>query len=91
MKAIFFAAAAALSLGVGSANADERAGQAGGYLYPDYTAPDAVVGGAPASVQKSLPVETAQNGQTIPAYVARSQGLGTWLFPPSIHGDGGNN
>jgi hypothetical protein len=91
MKAIFFAAAAALSLGIGSAYADERAGQASGYVYPDYTAPGAVVAGAPASVHKSLPVAAAQAGQTIPAYFAHSQSLGTWLFPPSMHGDGGNN
>jgi hypothetical protein len=88
MKTMLLAAAAALSLGIGSAYAD--AGVAGGYVYPDYIAPGAIYAGALPPVQNTPPVATAQNGQTIHAYVAHSRSLGTWLFPPAING-GGNN
>jgi hypothetical protein len=90
MKTMFLAAAAALSLGIGSAYADAGGGQAGGYVYPDYIAPGAIYAGAPSPVQNTPPVATAQNGQTIHAYVAHSRSLGTWLFPPDTNG-GGNN
>ena len=87
---MLFAAAAALSLGIGSAYADAGGGKAGGYVYPDYIAPSTIYAGTPSQVQKTAPVATAQDGQTIHAYVAQSRSLGTWLFPPNMNG-GGNN
>ena len=90
MKTMLLAAAAALSLGIGSAYADAGGGLAGGYVYPDYIAPGAIYAGALPPVQNTAPLATAQNGQTIHAYVAHSRSLGTWLFPPAING-GGNN
>ena len=39
MNTVLLAAAAALSLGVGSAFAADSQGQAGGYAYPDYVFP----------------------------------------------------
>ena len=45
MKTMLFAAATALSLGIGSAYAAQ--GPADGYVYPDYIAPGSVYAGAP--------------------------------------------
>jgi hypothetical protein len=71
MKTMLFVAATVLSLGVGSAYANETRGQAGGYVYPDYQFPR----------QSAPPVTTTPSGQAIHAYVANSNS-GTWLFPP---------
>ena len=76
MKTMLLAAAAALSLGIGSAYANESGGQSGGYVYPDYQFP---VHNAPA-------VATTQNGQAVGAYVTQSS-HGTW-FQGSHGGDG---
>jgi hypothetical protein len=85
MKTMLLAAAAALiSLGVGSAYAGDGEGPAGSYIYP---------GSIYAGVQTPLntpSVATAQNGQAVRAYVTRSS-HGTWLFPPNQTGGGGNN
>ena len=59
MKTMLLAAAAALSLGIGSAYANESGGRSGGYVYPDYQFP----------MQKAPAVATAQNGQAVRAYV----------------------
>ena len=71
MKTMLLAAAAALSLGIGSAYANESGGQAGGYVYQDYQFP----------TQSAPPVATAPSGQAVHAYVANSS-HGTWLFAP---------
>jgi hypothetical protein len=91
MKTMFLAAAAALSLGIGSAYADAGGGQAGGYVYPDYVAPGAIYAGAPSPMQNTPSVATAQNGQVTHIFGTHSQSQGVWLFPPSQVGGGGNN
>jgi hypothetical protein len=86
MKTMLLAAAAALSLGVGSAYAGDGQGPAGGYVFPGYIIPGSVYAGAPTP---SVPA--VQNGQAqTHAYVTRSQSQGTWLFPPNPN-QGGNN
>jgi hypothetical protein len=83
MKTMLLAAAAALSLGAGSAYAAGSGNQSGGYVYPDYVFPGSVYAGnrVPAS-----PAVTAQNGQAVHAYATHSQSQGTWLFPPNMNG-----
>jgi hypothetical protein len=81
-------AAAALSLGIGSAYAAQ--GPADGYVYPDYITPGSVYAGAPTAVQSTPGVATAQNGRAVHTYVTHSQSQGIWLFPPNQAG-GGNN
>jgi hypothetical protein len=82
MKTMLLAAAAALSLGVGSAYANESGPQAGGYVYPNYQFP----------THNAPPAVAAQNGQASQLYVTHSETVnhGTWLFPPDQFG-GGNN
>jgi hypothetical protein len=77
MKTMLLAAAAALSLGVGSAYAKDSGGQSGGYVYPDYQ----------FSTQSAPSVATAPSGQAIQTHVASSN-RGTWLFPPDQDGNG---
>ena len=85
MKTMFLAAAAVLSLGVGSAYAGDGEGPAGGYVYPGYIIPGSVYAGA------QTPSVAARNGQAqTHAYVTRSQSQGMWLFPPNPN-QGGNN
>jgi hypothetical protein len=69
MKTMLLAAAAALSLVVGSAYANESGSQSGGYVYPDYQFPSQNVPSGAA----------AQNGQATHTYVTQSS-HGTWLF-----------
>ena len=89
MKTKLLAAAAALSLGIGSAHAADGQGPAGGYLYPDYIAPGSVYAGAPTSVPTTP--ATAQNGRAVHTYVTHSQSQsGIWLFPPNQAGGGSN-
>jgi hypothetical protein len=84
MKMLFFAAAAALSLGIGSAYAGDGEGPAGGYVYPG-----SIYAGVQTPLQKTPMAVTARNGQTTHVYVTRSN-QGTWLFPPNQN-QGGNN
>ena len=72
MKTILLAAAAALSLGVSSAYANENGRQSGGYVYPDYQ----------LSTQNTPSAVAAQNGQATQTYVTQS-GRGTWMFLPN--------
>jgi hypothetical protein len=74
---MLLAAAAALSLGVGSAYADSGDGQVPNTLFTEIPG---VIAQAPA--QNAPAVATAQNGQAIHAYVANSNS-GTWLFQPN--------
>lgn len=85
MKTMLLAAAAALSLGVGSAYAGDGEGPAGSYIYPG-----SIYAGVQTPLQNAPSVVTAQNGQAVHAYVTRSS-HGTWLFPPNQTGGGGNN
>ena len=82
MKTMIFAAAAALSLGIGSAYADSEGGQ---YANTQFT-PGFV---AQAPVQNAPAVATAQNGQAVRTYVTQSS-HGTWLYGPNQTGDGAN-
>ena len=78
---MFLAAAAALSLGIGSA----YAGEGGTIANTQFTSIPGVVGQPPAQVAPA--VATAQNGQVVQAYVTQS-GRGTCLFPPNQNGNG---
>ena len=71
MKTILLAAAAALSLGIGSAYAAQ--GPADGYVYPDYIAPGSVYAGAPIAVQ-SRRIMTARSTATSLIRRARAPG-----------------
>jgi hypothetical protein len=82
MKTMIIAAAAALSLGVGSAYADSEGGQVAS---TQFTELPGVVSQAP--VQNAPAIAKAQNGQAVHAYVANSS-RGTWLFQPNQNGDG---
>ena len=75
MKTMFLAAAAVLSLGVGSAYANE-----GGVVANTlFTELPGVIAQAP--VQNAPPVATAQNGGQVHVYSTQSS-RGTWLFAP---------
>ena len=80
MKTMLLAAAAALSLGIGSAYADSEGGQVANTRF---TSVPGFLAQAPA--QNAPAVATAQNRQAVRAYVTQSS-HGTWLFPPN---DGG--
>ena len=82
MKTMFLAAAAALSLGIGSAYADSEGGQ---IANTQFTETPGFLAQAPA---QNAPAATAQNGQRVQTYVTQSS-HGTWLFPP--HEGGGAN
>jgi hypothetical protein len=83
MKTMLIAAAAALSLGIGSAYADSEGGQ---FPITQFTEIPGVLAQAPA--QNAPAVATAQNGQAVRAYVTQSS-HGTWLFQP--YQGGGQN
>jgi hypothetical protein len=83
MKTMFLAAAAALTLGVGSAYASEAEG--GTIANTRFTTILGVVAQAPA--QGAPARAAARNGQVVQAYVTQS-GRGTWLFPPNENGNG---
>ena len=74
-------AAAALSLGIGSAYASDSEGASGN---PVYVFPGTVYAG---TVQKAPPVATAQSGPAVHTFIAGSS-QGTWLFGPA---QGGND
>jgi hypothetical protein len=89
MKTMILAAAAALSLGVGSAYAGDGEGPAANTLFTEI--PGVV---AQAQVPNAPAVATAQNrpavqnGQAVHTFVTQS-GRGTWLFAPN--GNQGSN
>jgi hypothetical protein len=90
MKTMLLAAAAALSLGIGSVYAADGQGPAGGYVYPGYIAPGSVYAGVPTPVQNTPRVATAQNGRATHIYGTHSQSDGIWLFPPNDAAGGSN-
>ena len=83
MKTMFLAAAAALSLGVGSAYAGEIEG-----IQPNtyFQQLPGVIAQAPVEAPA---VATAQNGQAAHVYVSQSD-RGTWLFQGGSH-EGANS
>ena len=85
MKTMLLAAASVLSLGIGAAYAGGGEGPAGGYVYPGYIPP-----GATAYPAMQGPVTPAYNGRAVHIFGTRSQGQGTWLFPPNQAGGGAN-
>ena len=82
MKTMLLAAAAALSLGIGSAYADSNS--SGGTIPNTFFTQ--LPGVSPTLPAQHVPAATAQGGPH--AYVTQS-GRGTWLFPP--HDGGGSN
>jgi hypothetical protein len=84
MKTMFLAAAAALSLGLGSAYAGEIEGIQPNTFFQQL--PGVI---AQAPVQAPV-IATAQNGQAVQAYVAQSN-RGTWLFQGGQSHEGANS
>jgi hypothetical protein len=82
MKTMFLAAATVLTLGVGSAYANEGGPVANTF----FTELPGVIAQAPA--QGAPSVVTAQNGQATHVYATRSQGQGTWLHQPNQSSNG---
>ena len=83
MKTMLLAAAAALSLGIGSAYASDSEG--GEIANTQFTSIPGFLAQAPA--QNTPAVATAQNRQAARAYVTQSS-HGTWLYQGSHGGDG---
>ncbi len=77
MKTMILAAAAALSLGVGSAYAGDGEGPAANTQFTEI--PGVV---AQAQVPNAPAVATAQNGRAVSTFVTQSN-HGTWLFAPN--------
>ena len=79
MKTMILAAAAALSLGVGSAYAGDGEGPVANTRFTEI--PGVV---AQAQVPNAPAVATAQNGQAMHTFVTQSN-HGTWLFAPNAN------
>jgi hypothetical protein len=84
MKTMLLAAAAALSLGLGSAYAGEIEGI---QPYTYFQQLPGVIAQAPVQTRS---VATAQNGQAVHAYVAQSN-RGTWVFQGAGSHEGANS
>jgi hypothetical protein len=86
MKTMMMAAAAALSLGIGSAYAD-----GGESPIPNtfFTELPGVIAQAPVQQAPSA-VAASQNGATVNVFATSHRSAGTWLFPADQTG-GGNN
>src|ERR1700749_3101747 len=84
MKTMLLAAAAALSLGVGSAYADGGDGPAANTFFTELpgVVAQADVPNAPTYAQHGRAPQQAQNGQGVHPYVTQSS-HGTWLFAPN--------
>jgi hypothetical protein len=80
MRTMFLAAAVALTLGIGSAFAQESP-SASGYVYPDFWGTSQV---APRGHSV-----TQSNGNSVGTYATHTENNGTWLFPPNPLGGGG--
>ena len=90
MKTMLLAAAAALSIGVGSAYADGGDGAIDNTYFTELpgVVAQAQVPDAPVYAQSGqAQSQQAQNGQGVHAYVTQSS-HGTWLFPPNPNGGG---
>ncbi len=87
MKTMLLAAAAALSLGVGSAYADSGDGPVANTFFTELpgVVAQAQVPNAPVYAQNGrAQTQQAQNGQAVHAYVTQSS-RGTWLFAPNAN------
>ena len=87
MKTMLLAAAAALSLGVGSAYADSGDGPAANTFFTELpgVVAQAQVPNAPVYAQDpQAQTQQAQNGRAVHAYVTQSS-HGTWLFAPNAN------
>ena len=85
MRTMLLAAAAALSLGIGSAYAGDGQGPAGGYVYPGSIFAGSVYAGA---VQNAPSTAVTRDGRVTQIYGTHSQNQGVWLFPPNEVGGG---
>ena len=83
MKITLLAAAAVLSLGIGSAFAQSTP-SASGYVYPDFWGDQA----AQTAPQQGHAV-TQSNGDPISTYSTHAEQNGTWLFPPNSNSGNG--
>jgi hypothetical protein len=83
MKTMFLAAAAVLSLGIGSAFA-QGSPSASGYVYSGFWGTQTTQQSAPTGHPVAQP-----NGNAIGSYATRTEHNGTWLFPPDPWGGGG--
>jgi hypothetical protein len=81
MKTMFLAAAAALTLGMGSAFA-QNSPSASGYVYSNFWGQDY---SQPAAKGQSV---SRLNGNSVGIYTTRSRNAGTWLFPPNPNSGG---
>jgi hypothetical protein len=83
MKTMFFAAAMALTLGMGSAFA-QSSPSANGYVYPNFWGDQA----APTATQGHA--ATQSNGNLIGTFATQTQREpnGIWLFPPNPNNGG---
>lgn len=81
MKTMLLAAAAVLTLGVGSAFA-QSSPSAGGYVYPNFWGQDY---SQPVAKGQSV---TQSNGNSVGMYATHSRNAGTWLFPPNPNSGG---
>ena len=82
MKTMFLVAAAAFTLGIGSAYA-QGSPSASGYVYPDFW------GKQTAQTTPQGDAATQSSGAPISTYVTHTENNGTWLFPPNQLGGGG--
>jgi len=82
MKTMFLVAAAAFTLGIGSAYAQGSPSDSG-YVYPDFW------GKQTAQTTPQGDAATQSSGDHISAYVTHTENNGTWLFPPNQLGGGG--
>jgi hypothetical protein len=78
LPTLLLAGAATLSLGIGSALAQD----AGGYVYPDFW------GNQTAHAAPQARAAAPSNGDAIGTYVTHSSNAGTWLFPPDPNNGG---
>jgi len=83
MKTTLLAAAAVLSLGIGSAFAQSTP-SANGYVYPDFWG-DQVA----QTVPQQGHAVTQSNGDPINTYATHTEQNGTWLFPPNPNSGNG--
>ena len=99
MKTMLLAAAAALSLGVGSAYADGGDGPAANTFFTELpgVVAQAQVPNAPVYAQngqqnRQVQTQQVQNGQAVHGYgiYSTQSSQGTWLFPPNAN-QGGNS
>jgi hypothetical protein len=83
MKSMFLAAAAVLSLGIGSAYAGDGDGPVADTYFTEL--PGVVA--QPAVQQAPRAVATNANGASANLFATRHS-TGTWLFPPDMNGGG---